>query len=184
MNNTINILIVEDNQTFIDVLGMFLSEYKGSLLVTWETCTSLAAAIQRLEEPGIDVCLFDLNLPNGKGIETLLRLYDAYPEVPVVVLTADVSEELKKICLSLGRADDFMGKFELGTSVKVGEFVWRLCNAARSFDKRSEVARQYRDLKAKITSEKELCLKPDDSSISVESDVKARNPKKDWRRVI
>lgn len=162
---SITVLVIEDEQPMADALGLMFSEYvqsgTGSLWVCWEMVKTLAEGIARLaQQPKVDVCLLDLNLPNGQGVSTLLRLLHASPETPVVVLTGEDSEELEQKCRGLGRADDYIRKSalrlvrgETGT-VDNRDLVWRLHAAAKRYEARSQMAVIYREHLAKIEAEK------------------------------
>ncbi|MFW6158094.1 MAG: diguanylate cyclase [Planctomycetota bacterium] len=54
-----------------------------------ETCGSLAAALQRLENAHFPVVITDLLLPDGDGITVLQRSLQLYPRSSVIVITGD-----------------------------------------------------------------------------------------------
>ena len=155
--NSINILIVEDDQKMATILGDWFEMYnekRESLFLSWETAGSVMTAIDRLMLPGIDVCLLDVNLPNGQGVGTVMKLLCASPETPVVVLTGDDSKELEAACRGVGRVDDYVRKSELGQGVDVSELVWKLHCAAQKFAWRSQIAVKYKQQMDRIREEK------------------------------
>jgi DNA-binding NarL/FixJ family response regulator len=55
----------------------------------WRDAATLEAALRLLRnEPDIDLLLLDLDLPDSRGLDTLQRVREAAPQVPVVVLSA------------------------------------------------------------------------------------------------
>ncbi|MFA7536555.1 MAG: response regulator [Desulfuromonadales bacterium] len=60
--------------------------------------------LAKLEEFNPDCILSDLLMPEMDGIEFLAALKEKGNRVPVIVLTADIQESKKQLCLSLGAA--------------------------------------------------------------------------------
>ena len=101
------ILIVEDEEVLAKALGRILREYKTKML----TAGSIKEANAILTAGPVDIIILDRMLPDGDGVELLLRLKKESPlkNIPVLILSAK-SEDLDKIDgLDLG-ADDYMAK--------------------------------------------------------------------------
>src|SRR5689334_9762317 len=62
---TIKVLLIEDNQGDVRLIKEFLAEISG-LCFELETADRLAAGLARLREPGIDIVLLDLSLPDSR----------------------------------------------------------------------------------------------------------------------
>lgn len=69
-----------------------------------------------------DLCVLDLHMPNINGFELYRKFKDTHPEVPVIFLTGDPSEDSVVEGLSLG-AEDFIVK-----PVSLNELVARIKN--------------------------------------------------------
>jgi diguanylate cyclase (GGDEF)-like protein len=69
---------------------------------------TLHRALERLEE-AFDVALLDLELPDGVGLEVFLRVHNAHPRLPLVLITDPVHESLALQAVNLG-AQDFIPK--------------------------------------------------------------------------
>ena len=88
-----NILIVDDDSTDVRFLQELLTEAgaESSHLVHVETLTT---ALQRLQEELFEIVLLDFFLPGSQGLESLHRLREQTPDVPIVFMTGLNDEEL------------------------------------------------------------------------------------------
>lgn len=86
------VLVVDDHAVVRESL-LLLLDLRLPGLVLREAGT-LAAGLRMLGgEPDIDLVLLDLDLPDSRGMATLLRAREAAPMVPVVVLSAADSRD-------------------------------------------------------------------------------------------
>lgn len=80
-------LIIDDHPLFCDALGMTLRAVAGIEHLT--QADRLSRALEVLEQgTPPDVILLDLNLPDVNGLEGLMQLRQAAPDVPVVVVSS------------------------------------------------------------------------------------------------
>ncbi len=80
-------LLVEDHAMVRESLLLLLDQRLPGH--RWRDAATLAAALHVLHnEPDIQLLLLDLDLPDSRGLDTLKRVREAVPEVPVVVLSA------------------------------------------------------------------------------------------------
>jgi EAL domain-containing protein (putative c-di-GMP-specific phosphodiesterase class I)/AmiR/NasT family two-component response regulator len=103
------VLIVDDQLANVVLLRRML-EAEGLTRVS--TVTDPRDAITEFRQVKPDLVLLDLHMPHMDGfglLETLTSLLPADEYVPVIVLTADPSEQSRRRALSLG-ANDFVGK--------------------------------------------------------------------------
>ena len=79
-----NILILEDDQIFGETLDMFLSleGYNIDLVTTIEEAEDITF------NKSFDLYLFDINLPDGKGLRLLNGLREAEDNTPTIFITA------------------------------------------------------------------------------------------------
>jgi DNA-binding response OmpR family regulator len=98
------VLVVEDEREIRDLLRRYLERAGYGVLTTG----SGAEAVRLLGEPGIDLTLLDLGLPDVDGDEVLREARER-GRVPVVVLTARTTVEDRIHGLRLG-ADDYVTK--------------------------------------------------------------------------
>ncbi len=99
------VLIVDDEADIRDLLEMTL------MRMGLETATAgdLKEAYQRLETGQYDLCLSDMQLPDGLGLELLTHIGKSYPGTPVAVITAHGSAENAVAALKAG-AFDYLAK--------------------------------------------------------------------------
>ncbi|MAQ35953.1 MULTISPECIES: response regulator [Thioclava] len=80
-------MIVEDHPLFCDALAMTLQAVAG--IETVAQAERLGDAIQMIEEGAApDVIVLDLNLPDVNGLDGLMRLKQAAPDKPIVVVSS------------------------------------------------------------------------------------------------
>jgi CheY-like chemotaxis protein len=100
-------LVVDDNINNIQLVESYLKSFGYEYFST----------INPLEVEDIinykmpDVLLLDLNMPQEHGTETLKRLksQEEFKDIPVIILTAETSDETLATCFHLG-ASDFITK--------------------------------------------------------------------------
>ncbi len=80
-------LVVDDHPLFCEALAMTLMGAVGIGHV--ESARTLREALERLSDaPLPDVILFDLNLPDVNGLEGVVRVRQAVPDVPIVIVSS------------------------------------------------------------------------------------------------
>ncbi len=73
------------------------------------SCTSLKTAREQLMMGGASLMLLDINLPDGSGLELLAEVRNSYPDMAVVILTANDTDLDIVQGLEQG-ADDYITK--------------------------------------------------------------------------
>jgi signal transduction histidine kinase/GGDEF domain-containing protein len=104
----VTILLIEDTPADAAILREALAQEKDAAFELVHAA-SLEAGLQRLGERGVDLVLLDLVLPDSEGIETLVKVRDRSPRVPIVVLTASDDDALALQALQRG-AQDYLVK--------------------------------------------------------------------------
>jgi PAS domain S-box-containing protein len=96
--------LVEDSESDADLLQEKLhAGGLGGFEITG--ATRLDQAIALLRQATYDAILTDMNLPDSSGKETFLRLREAAPGLPIVVLTGAEDEQLGLEAVRLGMQD-------------------------------------------------------------------------------
>jgi len=103
MNN--KILIVDDEPDIRELLEITL----GRMELETESAPDLGTARSLLNSHDFHLCLTDMKLPDGNGIDLVKEIQKDYPHIPVAVITAHGSTETAISALKSG-AFDFVSK--------------------------------------------------------------------------
>ncbi|HWA57731.1 MAG TPA: GGDEF domain-containing response regulator [Gemmatimonadales bacterium] len=103
-----SVMVIEDNPDDALLLSVLLEELPGYPCRLLRAST-LAQAVQLAGQVRPEVILLDLNLPDSSGIETLTRIAQHCPDIPVIVLTGDDNERLAMAAVRNG-AQDYLVK--------------------------------------------------------------------------
>jgi two-component system response regulator PilR (NtrC family) len=98
-------LVVDDEPDIRELLEITL----GRMGIETTAAADLASARRLLEEQHFDLCLTDLNLPDGNGVELVKLIGENWSELPVAVITAFGSMDVAINALKAG-AFDFLQK--------------------------------------------------------------------------
>jgi len=98
-------LIVDDEPDICELLEITL----GRMDIITKAAVDLAQAHALLEQEHFDLCLTDMRLPDGNGIELVEHISNNYPELPVAMITAHGNMESAVLALKAG-AFDFVSK--------------------------------------------------------------------------
>src|ERR1700676_5727464 len=99
------VLIVDDEPDLCELLSITLQRMDLSP----RTANTVAAAQRMLKTEQYDLCLTDMQLPDGDGLELVKWIQQFCPSVPVAVITAHGNMETAVRALKLG-AFDFVSK--------------------------------------------------------------------------
>jgi len=98
-------LIVDDEPDILELLNITLSR----MGISSKAAQNLTEAKQLLKTHHFDICLTDLQLPDGNGLELVEHIQTHCPNLPTAVITAFGSMEVAIKALKLG-AFDFVSK--------------------------------------------------------------------------
>lgn len=105
MNEPKSALVVDDERDIRELLVLTL----GRMGLRISTAANLAEARELLANNPYDLCLTDMRLPDGNGIELVTEIAKHYPQTPVAMITAFGSMDLAVEALKAG-AFDFVSK--------------------------------------------------------------------------
>jgi two-component system, NtrC family, response regulator PilR len=110
-----NVLIVDDEPDLLELVSLTLSRMS---LETY-TAPDVGTAQKLLKGGHFDLCLTDMRLPDGDGLDLVGWIQQHFPQVPVAVITAHGNVESAVRALKLG-AFDFVSKpLDLGVLRKL-----------------------------------------------------------------
>jgi diguanylate cyclase (GGDEF)-like protein/PAS domain S-box-containing protein len=101
------LLIAADAHETARVLGELDSVTEERFQVEW--VTDLSSGIERLGDGGVGAAVVDLNLPGSQGTETIDKVVEAAPDVPVLILSESETEATARKAVQHG-ADDYLVK--------------------------------------------------------------------------
>src|SRR5687767_7615392 len=102
------VLFVDDSAEFLQVTQEIISGLAGA---SWQvyTAQNVGQAMNLIAEKRIELVVIDVHMPVVDGMQFLTLLNRKHPNVVKAVLTADVSEVHRTMCMSRG-AELFLGK--------------------------------------------------------------------------
>jgi len=101
MLHDVNVLVVDDNPLAVSLLTMVLEDSYATIC----SAGSIKEAFDKLNNKKIDIILLDLDLPDNKDIKIVGEFQKVYPQIPVVIITGIVSQDLNKQAISYGAQD-------------------------------------------------------------------------------
>ena len=98
-------LIIDDEADIRELLEITLSRMD----IETETAENINQAEVLLKEKDFNICITDMRLPDGDGLELLQTLQQSMPKLPVIVITAHGNADKAVKAMKLG-AFDFLSK--------------------------------------------------------------------------
>ncbi len=105
MTNEVRALVVDDEPDICELLAMTLARMD----IATETAGDVASAKTALRRGDFQLCLTDMRLPDGDGLELVEWMQTHTPDLPVAMISAHGSVETAVQALKLG-AFDFVSK--------------------------------------------------------------------------
>ena len=107
---TTKALIIDDEPDISELLAITLER----MAIECQTADDVSSALTLLKKESFQLCLTDMHLPDGSGLDIVQHIQKHYPQTPVAVITAYGSAEMAVTALKAG-AFDFVSKpVELG----------------------------------------------------------------------
>ncbi len=100
-NFSASVLLVDDEQDFLDLLGERL-ENRGMQVTT---AISGQAALTKLSHQDFDIIVIDLSMPGMDGIETIRRIKAERPETETIMLTGHATLQSGIEAMKCGAGD-------------------------------------------------------------------------------
>lgn len=109
-----NILLIDDEEDFLETTSRRLARREFEV----RTATRCAQALPLVSAGWPDVVVLDVMLPDVSGMECLLRIKQAAPQLPVIMLTGHASLHASIEGLEDGASDYCLKPIELGELVE------------------------------------------------------------------
>ena len=129
-HSKVPVVLVDDEQSELDAYGFLLQSMGVNQVIPVRDSRKLDGV---MENTGTCVLFLDLNMPHKSGREVLVEMRQDYPQVPVVIITANSDIETAVECLKLG-AHDYLVK-----PINMNTFGSALRNALEICSLRNEV---------------------------------------------
>lgn len=147
MNRCLRVLIVEDSEHDLKLLVETLRG--GGYDVQWRQAASARSMREALREESWDIVLADYTMPRFSGPEALGLILDHGVDVPTVIVSRSVDEDVAEAVLHMG-ATDYVMKRNVGRLVSTVERALREAEERRSRRQAEEALRvseeRYREL--------------------------------------
>jgi two-component system response regulator PilR (NtrC family) len=105
MSPTRSVLVIDDERDIRELLVLTL----GRMGLRVDTAADVSSARAQLAAGKYDLCLTDMRLPDGNGLELVVHIAQRYPDLPVAMITAYGNVEAAVEALKAG-AFDFVTK--------------------------------------------------------------------------
>ena len=99
------VLIVDDEPDLVELVSLTLERMD----LATASAGTLAAARHQLDDRAFDLCLTDMRLPDGDGLDLVEWIAEQHPRLPVAVITAHGNVSAAVRALKAG-AFDFVSK--------------------------------------------------------------------------
>jgi DNA-binding NarL/FixJ family response regulator len=99
----VGFLIIDDHPLFGEALGNAIRVLRPEARIFEASSIKSALAILAAE-PGIDLALLDLLLPDVVGFSGFRRLRDRYPKLPIAIVSSDEDKQTIREALDMGAA--------------------------------------------------------------------------------
>jgi DNA-binding response OmpR family regulator len=109
------VLLIEDNEEAMWLVRFALQEHgNGRYRLDW--ANTLNEGLEHLSNGGVDLVLLDLGLPDSSGTESYAWVREVSPQVPVVVLTGNTSQETE-MAVTAGGVEGYLVKDQVSGSL-------------------------------------------------------------------
>jgi diguanylate cyclase (GGDEF)-like protein/PAS domain S-box-containing protein len=108
VSRAINLLLAEDSED--DARLVLLELKRGGFTVRHERVESAAALTAALQRPGWDAVISDYNMPGFTGLDALAILKASRADIPFIVVSGTIGEEIAVQAMKAGASDYVMKK--------------------------------------------------------------------------
>jgi len=141
--DSLHLLLVESTESDALVIADYLDESK-SVYFDITHLQSLSEAHDFLQENSVDIILVNLFLPDSYGIHTFDELFNAFSDIPFLVLT-EIDDDLVGVNAVKKGAQDFLIKSELNPSMLLQSITYAI-ERKKTEEERRQSEERYREL--------------------------------------
>ena len=104
IHESFRIMLVEDSATSAELAKCWLEDGIGTGFIL-HRAAQLSSALELLQQKAVDLTILDLNLPDSQGLDTFRCIHAQDRNVPIVILSSEIDEELALDAVRLGAQD-------------------------------------------------------------------------------
>jgi diguanylate cyclase (GGDEF)-like protein/PAS domain S-box-containing protein len=126
------VLLIENDPATADLIRAALAKmdttgwegdlYRGIVPFDMEWVRQVPEGLERLRKKDIGAVLLDLRLPDGHGIETFDKVQAAAPDIPILILADNTTEDVARHAVSRGAQDylppDHLDSYSLARALR------------------------------------------------------------------
>jgi two-component system, sensor histidine kinase and response regulator len=112
MSDSVHVLVVEDDAGYARLIQIALAEVDSPAQFETTWVSMLMSAVDQIGANRPDAILLDLNLPDIRGLNTLVSMVENAPDIPIIVLTG-LDDEMVAIQAMQKGAQDYISKDQL-----------------------------------------------------------------------
>ncbi len=109
-NESINVLILDDEKAISEGLSFFITTIPGLLP---KVASLPSEAYEIIKKEAIDIAIIDIKLPQESGIEVLKKIKNTNPNIEIIMISGFGDMETVVDCLRYGAFDYFTKPFDL-----------------------------------------------------------------------
>jgi len=111
----LHVLIIEDNPGDVRLISEYLQE-DAATQYKLGSAGLLSAGLDYVKQSRPDIILLDLSLPDSQGFDTIVRLIDREPLIPIIVLTGFSDDAFALRAVKAG-AQDYLIKGQISSEL-------------------------------------------------------------------
>lgn len=137
MQASAQILMIEDDDQDVELVREYL-DIKQTFPIKLERSKTLSDGMSFLnDQQGVDLILLDLCLSDAQGLETFYQVHQAFPSMPLIILSGNSDQSIVERTLQEG-ALDFLVKGQFDSTL--------LCQSIQSALQQQSIEIGYREL--------------------------------------
>lgn len=112
VSSTISVVLIDDNQTYLDIVRRFLEDYSAQRLRVAGVAVNGLEGLRIIDEVKPDVALVDLDMPGISGLTVISEIRKRHPQIRIIVVTLHPESSYRSVSMESG-AHDFISKSEI-----------------------------------------------------------------------
>lgn len=122
-SNLCNVLVINDDPAKVGLIERLLSQVEHNSLAQGlsfglTVAEGLQKGLEQLKTHNFSIILLDLTLPDSQGVNTLIKIREQFPKIPIIVETENEDENLAIKVFQLG-ADGYLKTHNLDSNLLI-----------------------------------------------------------------